>query len=174
MKRRHLLQGSLGSLALAGLPLYWFNRWDYLTIHHSAGASGDLALLRRVHRQRQAGDPVNEVPYHFLVGNGKGIEAGAVVPSERWSLRLWGAHVSARNPDRNFRSIGICLIGNFQNTAPSADQYDATITLCRDLMRRFDIAAERVTLHGETPGEATLCPGKLFPRSEFFKDIGRT
>ncbi|WP_299617886.1 peptidoglycan recognition family protein [Pelagibius sp.] len=171
MKRRHFVQGTLFSAAVIGLPVYWFNRWDYLTIHHSAGASGDLDLLRRVHRRRQARDPVDEVPYHFLVGNGKGIAAGAVVPSERWRLQIWGAHVSARNRDRNFRSIGICLIGNFQNARPGAVQYDATVALCRDLMRRFNIASDRVTLHGETPGEATLCPGKNFPRDRFFEDI---
>ncbi|WP_299617881.1 N-acetylmuramoyl-L-alanine amidase [Pelagibius sp.] len=55
----------------------------------------------------------------------------------------------------------------------AAVQYDATVTLCRDLMRRFRIAADRVTLHGETPGEATLCPGKNFPRDSFFKDMRR-
>lgn len=172
MKRRTIIKASLLGFGLAALPFYWLHRWHYLTIHHSAGARGDLEFLRRVHRQRQAGDPVDEVPYHFLIGNGRGIAEGAIVPSERWRLGIWGAHVSARNRDRNFRSIGICLIGNFQKAAPSESQYAAAVALSRDLMDRFSIPVERVTLHGETPGEATLCPGKNFPRERFFKDIG--
>lgn len=171
MKRRHFIMAGLSGLALAGLPFYWVSRWNGITIHHSAGGFGNLEHLRQVHRDRQPNDPINEIPYHFLVGNGNGLGLGEVVASERWRLKLWGAHLSGKNLDGNFRSIGICLIGNFETSQLHETQYTATVSLCRDLMDQFNIPADRVALHGKTPGEMTLCPGKNFPMDRLRQDI---
>jgi N-acetylmuramoyl-L-alanine amidase len=157
------LLGSLGLLAVSAL--YWPKRWRYIIIHHSGGAHGDIELLRRVHRERQPNDPMDEIPYHFLVGNGNGLQPGEVVETGRWRLQMWGAHVSDRNLDRNFRGIGICLIGDFERTQVPDMQFQAALVLTRSLMRRFRIPPERVTFHGKTPGEMTSCRGGTFKRA---------
>ncbi len=165
--RRTLLASGTGALA-AG-TFWWPRRWRYIVVHHSAGGSGNLDTLREVHRQRQARDPVDMVAYHFVIGNGRGMGLGEIAETERWRSTLWGAHVASL--DRNLRGIGICLIGNFETeTVPDA-QYAALVTLARQLMRDHGIGADRVTLHGETPGEQTLCPGRNFPKARFFADI---
>jgi N-acetylmuramoyl-L-alanine amidase len=163
------LLGSLGLLAVSAL--YWPKRWRYIVIHHSGGAYGDVELLRRVHRERQPNDPIDEIPYHFLIGNGNGLRPGEVVETGRWRLQLWGAHVSGRSPDRNFRGIGICLIGDFEKTQVQDAQFQAATVLTRSLMRRYRIPPERVTFHGKTPGEMTSCPGRNFPRERFLLAI---
>jgi N-acetylmuramoyl-L-alanine amidase len=163
------LFGSLGLLIVSAL--YWPTRWRYIVIHHSGGAYGDVDLLRRVHRERQPHDPIDEIPYHFLIGNGNGLRLGEVVETGRWRLRLWGAHVSGRNPDRNLRGIGICLIGDFERTPVPDVQIEAALTLTRSLMHRFQIPPGRVTFHGKTPGEMTSCPGRNFPSERFLKAI---
>jgi N-acetylmuramoyl-L-alanine amidase len=171
MNRRTLLALlGLGGLLGAG-AVYWTRRWRYITIHHSGGQRGDVELLRRVHRERQPRDPVDEIPYHFLVGNGNGLGLGEVVETGRWYLQTWGAHVSGRNMDRNIRGIGICLIGDFEATQVPEPQLQAVIALTRNLMQRFRIPAGHVTLHGKTPGEMTLCPGRNFPASRFMQAI---
>jgi hypothetical protein len=163
-----------GVLALLGLgavlaatPYLWNRRWRYITIHHSGGDHGNVALLQRVHRERQPRDPVDAIPYHFLIGNGNGLGLGEVVETWRWRFGIWGAHLSARNTRRNFRGIGICLIGDFQTGEVPETQLSAAITLTQKLMRRLHIPPENVTLHGSTPREATLCPGKKFPKDRF-------
>jgi N-acetylmuramoyl-L-alanine amidase len=171
MNRRSAL-ALLGSAGLLiGSAFYWPTRWRYIVIHHSGGAYGDVDLLRRVHRERQPNDPIDEIPYHFLIGNGNGLPSGGVVETGRWRFRIWGAHVSRRNPDRNFRGIGICLIGDFERTQVPDSQFQAATVLTRRLMRRFRIPPERVTFHGRTPGEMTSCPGRNFPSARFFEAI---
>lgn len=169
--RRSLILGSVGFGAMVGLPLYWFNRWNGLTIHHSAGSYGDIEFLRQVHRDRQAGDPIDEIPYHFLIGNGNGLALGEVVETGRWERQLWGAHLSENNIVGNFRSIGICLIGNFETDMVPDAQLAALVSLSRGLVRRFGMAQENVNLHGHTPGEATKCPGRNFPKIAFFEAV---
>jgi N-acetylmuramoyl-L-alanine amidase len=171
MNRRSViaLLGSLGLLTVSAL--YWPKRWRYIVIHHSGGAYGDVELLRRVHRERQPNDPIDEIPYHFLIGNGNGLQLGEVVETGRWRLQMWGAHVSRRNRDRNFRGIGICLIGDFERTQVSDTQFQAALVLTRSLMRQFRIPLERVTFHGHTPGEMTSCPGKNFPSERLLRAI---
>lgn len=171
MNRRSVLAllGSGGVLLAAAL--YWSKRWRYITIHHSGGNYGDVELLRRVHRERQPRDRIDEIPYHFLIGNGNGLGLGEVVETGRWRNGLWGAHVSGRNMDRNMRGIGICLIGDFEKTQVPEVQLQAAITLTRSLMQRFHIRPADVTLHGKTPGEMTLCPGKNFPGDRFMRAI---
>lgn len=174
MNRRGVLTlAGLGLLASAA-PIYWVARWRYIVIHHSGGAYGDIELLRRVHRERQAKDPIDMIPYHFVIGNGNGLPLGEVVPTRRWDFMIWGAHLSARNMDRNFRGIGICLIGNFDKMDVPDEQFRAAVRLTRELMQQFGIAPGKVTFHGETPGESTLCPGKHFPRERFMRGVSDT
>jgi hypothetical protein len=55
MRRRRLLFGLVGlGVAGAGGVLWWRARFDRIVIHHSAGASGSIDLLRRVHRRSAA------------------------------------------------------------------------------------------------------------------------
>ena len=171
MTRRRLLILILVGLAAGVLPFYWATRWRYIVIHHSGGSSGDLELLRRVHRERQARDPIDEIPYHFVIGNGKGMPLGEIAETGRWRRRLWGAHMSVRNTDRNLRGIGICLIGDFETGPVPEAQFQAALTLTRQLMARFRIPRENVTFHGGTPGEMTLCPGRNFPRDRFLRAL---
>ena len=92
-----------------------------------------------------------------------------MVSTARWRFRVWGAHLSAGNIDRNFRGIGICLVGNFETAEVPEVQFQAAVSLSRDLMRRFGISHDRLTLHGHTAGETTLCPGRKFPRERFLR-----
>lgn len=168
IKRRTILfSGALS--ALAGGAVWWPRRWRYIVVHHSGGNFGDLEFLRRVHRERQAHDPVDMIPYHFVIGNGNGMRMGEVTETERWGNTIWGAHV--RSVDRNLRGIGICLIGNFETHEVPEAQYQALVGLVRTLKAAHNIKDSDVSLHGETPGEQTLCPGRNFPRELFFRDV---
>jgi len=172
MNRRKFLIGSgVSIITLAGLASYWHNRWKYIVIHHSAGTFGNIDFLQKVHRNRQANDPIDAIPYHYIVGNGKGLALGDVDSDWRQAYGIWGAHVSSNNSDRNMRGIGICMIGNFEQHSVPEPQYQALLSLVRKLMQQHAIPPSHVSGHGHIKGESTLCPGKHFPMSRLLKEI---
>ncbi|TQV71534.1 N-acetylmuramoyl-L-alanine amidase [Aliikangiella marina] len=170
--RRKFLQ--LSAIGLIGVGIsgwYWPNRWRYIVIHHSAGNYGNIKFLQKIHRERQAGDPVDAIPYHFIVGNGNGMAMGEIASDWRQENHLWGAHVSARNRDRNYRGLGICMIGNFEINPVPEPQFQSLVSLCQQLVTRYDIPKTHISGHGLTPGEQTLCPGKHFPMSRLLDSL---
>ena len=170
-RRKFLIRSSvlLGAFGAAGF--YWANRWEYIVVHHSAGNFGNIEFLQKVHRQRQAGDPIDAIPYHFIIGNGNGLGMGEVASDLRNDFKLWGMNVSGNNADRNFRGLGVCIIGNYEKKAVPDKQYRALVSLVRTLMSKYNISANNVSGHGHTKGGSTKCPGKYFPMQQFKKDI---
>lgn len=174
MKRRTFLLTALASMTgMVSCAAYWPKRWRYIVVHHSAGGYGDIAFLQKVHRERQKSDPIDAIPYHYVIGNGNGLKMGEVASDWRQQNHIWGAHVSKRNRDRNFRGIGVCLIGNFEKHSVPEAQYQALLSLMKKLMTAYAIPVENVSGHGLTPGEQTKCPGKHFPMKRLLADLQR-
>ena len=64
----------------------------------------------------------------------------------------------------NKDAIGICLVGNFNNTLPTDRQMQSLLELVRFLQNRYSIPKSRIYGHNSTPGaRVTDCPGKKFP-----------
>ena len=170
-RRKFIIRSTLLLGTLGFGNLYWKNRWKYIVIHHSAGSFGNIDFLQRVHRQRQGNDPVHAIPYHYIIGNGNGLAIGEIANDWRQHYNIWGAHVSKRNFDYNFRGIGVCLIGNLENEKIPPKQYLSLRHLTQTLMSKYDILPENVTGHGMITGESTKCPGKFFPMERLIRDI---
>lgn len=172
MNRRHFLISASALVGAAGLGvLGWQQRWEYIVVHHSAGSYADIAFLQQVHRERQAHDPVDAIPYHYVIGNGNGLGEGEVASDWRQEYGIWGAHVSARNLDHNFRGLGVCAIGNFDQHPMAETQYQALLGLIKRLMHEHAIPANNVNGHGLISGESTRCPGKHFPLARLQREI---
>jgi len=131
--------------------------WTVIVVHHSATARGGAALFDKMHKERGW----DGVGYHFVIGNGTDTGDGAVEVTFRWREQRDGAHAKGWNDV----GIGICLVGNFENTDPTAQQTASLVRLLRHLRRRFGIPAERVVGHKAL--NPTLCPGKRFDLAAF-------
>lgn len=168
MNRRRLITGgaALVATALVGHAV-WSSRWRYIVIHHSAGNFGTIEFLQRVHRERQPRDPIDAIPYHYVIGNGNGLAEGEVASDWRQKYGLWGAHVSTKNSAHNFLGIGICLIGNFEEKSVSSVQFESLVALTKQLMEKHGIPEQNVVCHGKLGGQSTKCPGRNFPYAEF-------
>ena len=151
--------------------LYWLNRWNYIVIHHSAGDYGNIEHLQDIHDQRQSKEPIHAISYHYIIGNGNGMEDGRVESDIRKKFNLWGVHVTKNNWDKNFRGLGICIIGNLDKKEMTSKQYESLLKLTLDLMEEYNIDFENIGFHGKLPGESTKCPGKFFPYDKLKKDI---
>ena len=129
--------------------------WQYIVIHHSATPEGSVTEFNKLHRA-QGWD---EMGYHFLIGNGSGTPDGAVEVGGRWLKQKHGAH--AKTPDNRFNDfgIGICLVGNFENSQPSRKQMQSLATLVAFLMQKYDLPASVVIGHQDAT-HRTACPGR--------------
>jgi len=139
------------------------NNPEYIIIHHSATAQGDAETFRKAHRAKGWRD----IGYHYVINNGTYKPDGLVETGRtEWET---GAHCDA---DRmNFRSIGICLVGDFDKQKPTPAQMVSLERLVKDIMKRHDIPPSKVLGHGEVKGAATNCPGRHFDMAEFRKRL---
>ena len=135
--------------------------WKFIVLHHSATQSGSLESIDEIHRQRKdsSGRNWKGIGYHFIIGNGHGMEDGELRATFRWNDQLSGAHAGIRS--YNDYGIGICLIGNFEKSGPTSAQMKTATQLVAHLKDEFGILPEQVVKHGDL--KATACPGRLFP-----------
>jgi LysM repeat protein len=135
------------------------SRWKYVVGHHSAINRGNARIYDRFHRERMR--MVHGLAYHFVIGNGVDSGDGQIEIGPRWLQQLHGGHV--RRQDVNDSGIGICVVGNFEQTRPTRRQLEAFTELVHYL--RDDVAARppKFAVHREIDRSHTLCPGRHFP-----------
>jgi N-acetylmuramoyl-L-alanine amidase len=137
------------------------NNPEYIIIHHSATTQGDAETFRKNHKAQGWRD----VGYHYIINNGTYSGDGEVETGRTEAED--GAHCSVDGMNR--KSIGICLVGNFDIDKPTPAQMEALERLCRDVIERHKIPVPKVLGHGEVA--ATNCPGKNFDMAAFRKRL---
>lgn len=140
--------------------------WKYIVVHHTASEKGNVESINEEHQKKKdaKGNPWLGIGYHFLIGNGNGMPDGEVEPTFRWRQQLQGAHAGSSDPVYNQKGVGICLVGNFENHAPTAKQLTSLKKLVKSLKGTYKISSKDVIGHRDV--RATECPGKLFPMQE--------
>jgi hypothetical protein len=140
-------------------------QWKAIVIHNSATDSGNMATIDAAHRAKGW----DGVGYDFVIGNGSGSSNGQIEPTFRWTGQKTGAHCKTPSNWANENAIGICLIGNFNNTRPTAAQMAALNKLVKFLVKRYGIPVSKIYGHKEVPGHSTAtdCPGRNFSMSSF-------
>ena len=138
--------------------------WKRIVAHHSGLKYGNLKKYDAEHRRRGM---QNGMAYHFLIGNGIDSGDGEIEIGPRWHKQLLGGHVKSYRI--NLTAIGICLVGNFEQTHPSRRQLDAFTQLMDWLRGEVLPNARKFAGHRELRGEQTICPGKNFPLAAMHK-----
>lgn len=138
--------------------------WRFVVVHHTASTFGNVESIHQTHLQRtdDFGRPWQGIGYHFVIGNGNGMEDGAIEPTFRWRDQLPGAHAGVA--EYNEQGIGICLVGNFQEQPPSEAQMQSLRRLVSVLTSRYGIHMENIVRHQDV--KPTACPGRYFPWEE--------
>lgn len=142
-------------------------RWQYIVIHHSAVDVGNVASMEQYHRYVRHME--NGLAYHFVIGNGNGMEDGAVTPSRRWTEQMDGGHLASDT--MNQVALGICLVGNFDETLPTRKQMESLRSLTLALMKRCGLPASAVKSHQQINIISTRCPGSRFPFNAFMRGL---
>lgn len=135
-------------------------RWRYIVVHHSAAPSGSARSMHDFHLSGRGWR--NGLGYHFVIGNGSATPDGFIEVGPRWAKQLHGAHAKSPRDRMNQTGIGICLVGNFEETHPTDEQMRALVALVRRLQRRHHIPARNVIGHRDVVEGHTVCPGRNF------------
>ncbi len=137
--------------------------WKYIVLHHTASDAGNVEVIHNQHRKNKDknGKHWLGIGYHFVIGNGQGMDDGEIEPTFRWKQQMPGAHAGVT--EYNQRGVGIVLVGNFELSKPTPRQLKSVKELVAILSREYAIDAEHVIGHGDV--KATECPGQFFPLS---------
>ena len=141
-------------------------RWKAIVVHHSGSPVGGPADIEAQHRAMN----LEGLGYHFVIGNGSGIEDGEVHVGYRWLDQLPGAHVAGPSGDwYNRHSIGICLVGDGRR-GPFTDQQLRRLTqLVAALADELGIPDDQVVVHADLA--PTDDPGRFFPEAAFREQL---
>lgn len=141
--------------------------WTHIVLHHSGTPQGNVRDMDRYHRERRR--MVNGLGYHFVIGNGNGMRDGEIGIGPRWRRQQDGGHLASMAQNRY--SIGICLVGNFEQTRPTVRQIESLRALVLYLQQRSGIPRSQVTTHTRINVRPTACPGRHFPTEAFLQSL---
>lgn len=134
-------------------------RWHFIYIHHSGTLSGNAQTIA---------ESAGGLPDHFVIGNGDGCEDGAIQIGQRWSQQLEpGAIPGTKQMKLDY--ISICLIGDFNQTRPTATQQRRLAQLVSTLQNRLGIPRGNVFVLDGVGTPAGV--GHYFPTAEFKAQI---
>lgn len=129
---------------------------DMLVLHYTAMASAEASLDWLT-------TPESKVSSHYLVD-----EEGRIIQMVAEEARAWHAGQSfwAGETDLNSRSIGIEIqnLGHMEDPLPPypEPQMQAVEALCRDILRRHIIPADRIVAHSDIAPARKQDPGEAF------------
>jgi hypothetical protein len=139
--------------------------WQHIVLHHSDTVRGSTAGIDHHHREVNGWDGIG---YQFVIGNGHGMRNGRIEYTFRWNLQREGAHAGGKDKSYNEQGIGICLIGDFEQTFPAPFQIKRAVALCACLIESLPaLNSESIIGHKHVPGKQTKCPGRYFNIFEF-------
>jgi N-acetylmuramoyl-L-alanine amidase-like protein len=142
--------------------------WQFIVVHNSGTRQGNARVFDYYHRHVR--HMQNGLAYHFVIGNGTSTGNGQIEVGDRWRRQINGGHVHSDN--LNNIALGICLVGDFNRSQPTAAQLQSCEELIRYLRQRCGKVGNHymvVKPHREMnpPRWATDCPGDAFPYSWF-------
>jgi N-acetylmuramoyl-L-alanine amidase len=144
----------------------------FIILHHSLtkdGAAVDWHAIRKYHVETNGW---SDCGYHYGVERaGEDVKIFQGRP-----ILIPGAHT--KDGGFNARSIGVCLVGNFDLAPPPADQWGMGLRLVRALIRLTGIERSAVIGHWEAQrvagvpeGRRKSCPGRLFDMTRFRAEL---
>ena len=132
--------------------------WNNITVHHTAmptssdsspaGRAAEMRMIQRSHLNKR-NPRWGDVGYHYLID-----PEGRIYEGRRLAWR--GAHVAGLNDHK----IGVCLMGNFEISTPTAASLKSLERLLDDLRARNSIPRSSVTHHTAIASAYTECPGR--------------
>jgi hypothetical protein len=162
------------AMTIGALSLMWMETApiDELPLDLTARVS-DEAVIFRTHvlvnpsrwlnvvvRMAPSADDKVAKSCHFIVSS----DDAGVTTTDLWKWQQDGYHTFAPGHDWNSDSIGVCFVGQLNDEALQARQFNELMVLMQRLQRHFEVRPERVYLHSELD-DRTTPPSGAFVRA---------
>ena len=139
---------------------------EWIVVHHSLTPDGpklSVPAIRHYHTApKPEGKGWDDIGYHMVIERAEmSIEA---VMGRPWIYQ--GAHARGRNHN----SIGVCILGNFDEYPVPPDQWHFAVKALWWLCRYLRLPAERVVGHREVQRNRR-CPGEFFDLDRLRREI---
>ena len=121
---------------------------DMIVLHHSASVAVNTTIysIHRWHLQRGW----LGCGYHYVIHRDGSVFQGR-------SVDTIGAHARGYNE----RSVGICVVGNFEEEYPTLRQIESLNALL-DYLKNDKLKGQNISIKKHRDLAATLCPGRNF------------
>jgi len=133
-----------------------------IVIHHSLTDDGttldNTYAIDKYHTEVNGWD---DIGYHFLIER---VDDIVQIMTGR-PLQYKGAHCPPND------SIGICLIGNYDNYVPDREILCWLNRLVVGLMFTYDMTPQDISYHSDHSHKS--CPGSKFPKVDFLHSVQR-
>jgi len=139
---------------------------DSIMLHHSLTKDSETVSWSAIRRYHTEDMGWHDIGYHYgieLVGPYYEVLLGRM-PT------YYGAH--CKQGGMNQRSLGICLVGNFDEKPPPLAQWNKAVEFVHSLLEIYNISIDRIFAHNQYATYKT-CPGKMFSLAEFKEDVRR-
>jgi hypothetical protein len=134
-------------------------RWQYIYIHHSSTVSGSAQTLA---------ESALGLADHFVLGNGDGCADGEIQVGQRWTQQVAADRTPGTDSIRP-DCISICLIGDFNQSRPTATQQRRLVQLVSALQGRLHIPRSHLFFDSHPANAAGI--GRYFRSDEFLQGI---
>lgn len=138
----------------------------YIIVHHSLTKDSKTVSWSAIDRYHTKTLGWSDIGYHYgieLIGTEYEVLAGRM-PDVR------GAHCTQEG--MNKKSLGVCLVGNFDKTEVPQAMWDKAVDLVKSLCNTHNISHERVLAHNQL-AHYKSCPGTKFDMDKFRADLDR-
>lgn len=136
----------------------------YIIIHHSLTKDGEVKDWTAIKKYHMEVMKFVDIGYHYGIEK---VNGQYVVQIGRQENQI-GAHTLGQNAC----SIGICVVGNFDNELPNPKAMDLLVDLCKQLVAKYNLTPEMIITHHRFASYKT-CPGKKFPMDELRKRVAQ-
>jgi N-acetyl-anhydromuramyl-L-alanine amidase AmpD len=137
---------------------------EYILIHHSLTKDGKVVDWNAIFKYHTEELGWNDIGYHYgieRIGNKYAVLTGR-------PENVVGAHTKQNR--MNYKSLGICVVGNYDNERPPEIVMDLLVDKCVELCLKYDIPSSHIKAHHDYASYKT-CPGKMFPMSELIERV---
>jgi N-acetylmuramoyl-L-alanine amidase len=132
---------------------------QYIVIHHSLTKDGQVVDWNAIRKYHIESNGWIDIGYHY------GIELAGKEYQIQIGRPEWAQGAHCKEAGMNNKSLGICVVGDYDLAPPPKEAMDLLVILVSDLCAKYHLSEQRIVTHNQYAPYKT-CPGTQFPMDD--------